>query len=56
MLNLVEFGEMHWTLAFTIGLSQRPREVRILAGNMQTHSGIPRACPLLSSLPTVEWN
>jgi hypothetical protein len=43
-----DLGEVYWTLGFTIGLGQRPREVRIVAGNMQMHSGNPRACPLLS--------
>ena len=49
-----DLAEVYWTLGFTVGLGQRPREVRIFAGNMQMHRGNPRACPLLSSLPAVE--
>src|SRR5271167_4205339 len=29
-----DLGEVYWTLGFTVGLGQRPRDVRILAGNM----------------------
>jgi len=44
MLSLAfDLSEVYRTLGFSIGLGQRPREVRILAGNMQTHSGNPRA-------------
>jgi hypothetical protein len=40
MLNLVEFGEMHWTLAFTTG---RPNDVREGGGrNKQADEAQPR--------------
>ena len=29
-----DLGEVYWTLGFTVGPGQRPREVRILSGNM----------------------
>jgi hypothetical protein len=29
-----DLGEVYWTLGFTVELGQRPREVRILSGNM----------------------